>query len=60
MLLQVAVALAGLIHERPQLRQRQLVILVGVSRLEQLIRVIQRFGLHPHTQTQRQHSASTR
>lgn len=35
-LLQVAVLLAGLTHQLPQLCQRQHVVLVGVSRLKQL------------------------
>lgn len=47
-LFQVAVALAGLVHKGPQLCQRQLVVLVRVSRLKQLIRVIQCFGLLSH------------
>ena len=45
MLLQVAVLLAGLPQQLPQLRQRQLVILVAVRRLEQLRGAVQRLGL---------------
>ena len=48
MLLQVAVSLAGLVHERTQLCQSQFVILVGVCRLKQLIRVVQCLGLQTH------------
>lgn len=54
MLFQVAVLLAGLPQQLPQLRQRQLVILVCVRRLKQLCRAVQCLGLQHKEAARRQ------